>query len=106
VLDWDQRSDGLILKRAGESVALYMADCFVPGTSLEQLLALQRSLIALSQRSLTAGKPVHYLRTLFVEPDAHWMCLFETANPKFVQEVSEAAQLPFTRIIQVIEFAP
>jgi hypothetical protein len=34
------------------------------------------------------------------------MCLFVAASAKLVQEVNEAAGIPFTRIVEAIEAAP
>jgi hypothetical protein len=45
------------------------------------------------------------VRTICFAPESRYLCLFEAASAKIVQEVSEAMQLPFTRIIQVTEYS-
>jgi hypothetical protein len=34
------------------------------------------------------------------------MCLFEAANPQLVQDVNEAAQIPFSRISEALDLTP
>jgi len=52
------------------------------------------------------GKNVRYIRTTFVPGEAHCMCLFEADNPDLVREVNEAAQIPFTRIVEALDLTP
>ncbi len=49
---------------------------------------------------------MRYLHSTFVPEEAHCLCLFEAPNAKAVQEVNEAAQFPFTRIIEALELDP
>jgi hypothetical protein len=49
---------------------------------------------------------VRYIRTTFVPGEAHCMCLFEADNPDLVREVNEAAQIPFTRIVEALGLTP
>lgn len=85
---------------------LYVADCDLPGITPEQLAATQQLAIEMSQRFTAEGKAVRYLRSLVIPSESHCLCLFEATNAKIVQEVNEAAQIPFTRIIEAMELAP
>ena len=49
------------------------------------------------------GKNVRYIRTTFVPGEAHCMCLFEADNADLVREVNEAAQIPFTWIVEGVK---
>ena len=52
------------------------------------------------------GKPVRYIRSMFVPGEAHCMCLFEAPSPDLVREVNEAAQIPFTRVSEAVDLTP
>jgi hypothetical protein len=49
---------------------------------------------------------VRYIRTTFVPGEADCMRLFEAANSEIVKEVNEAAQIPFTRIVEALDLTP
>jgi hypothetical protein len=85
---------------------MYMADRNLPGITLEQLAALQKVAIEMSQRFTAEGKSMRYIRSTFVPSESRCMTLFEAPNAKLVQEVNEAAGLPFTRIIEALELTP
>ncbi len=87
-------------------MGFYIADCDLPGITLEQLAAVQKAAIETSQRFTAQGKPVRYIRSTFVPSESHCMCLFEAPNAKLVQEVNEAAQIPFTRIVEALDLTP
>ena len=85
---------------------VYLVDRDLPGITLEQLIAAQRVAIETSKRYTAAGKPVRYLRSTFVPEEARCMCLFEAMDPATVQEVNEAAGLPFSRIVLALDLTP
>ncbi len=85
---------------------MYMADRNLPGITLEQLAALQKVAIEMSQRFTAEGKFMRYIRSTFVPSESRCMTLFEAPNAKLVQEVNEAAGIPFTRIIEALELTP
>ncbi len=85
---------------------VYMVDRDLPGITLEQLVAAQRAAIETSKRYTAAGKPVRYLRSTFVPEEARCMCLFEAMDPATVQEVNEAAGIPFSRIVLALDLTP
>jgi hypothetical protein len=87
-------------------IAIYLVDRYLPDITQEELVALQRAAIATSERYTVDGTPVRYLRTTFVPSESHCMSLFEAPNAKVVQEVNEAAQLPFTRIVEALDVPP
>jgi len=85
---------------------IYLVDRSLPGISMDQLAAAQKAAIETSQRFTKEGKPVRYVRTLFVPREAHCMCVFEAANSAVVKEVNEAANLPFKSIVEAIDLTP
>lgn len=94
-------------RRKRESqMAIYLVDRDLPGITMEQLAATQRIATETSERFTANGKPVRYIRSTFVPEESHCMCLFEAADAKIVQEVNEAAQIPFTRIIEAVDLTP
>jgi len=87
-------------------VALYLVERKQPEISIEQLITAQHAAIEMSQRFTAKGKPARYIRTTLVPSESRCMTLFEASNAKIVQEVNEAAQIPFDRIIKALELIP
>ena len=85
---------------------VYMADRELPGISMDQLADAQRAAIRTSEQFTKAGKPVRYLRSMFVPEEAHCMCLFEADNEQTVREVNEKAGIPFKRIVEAKDLSP
>lgn len=84
----------------------YVADRDLPGITIDQLAAAQRAAIETSQRFTAEGKPVRYIRSLFVPGESHCMCLFEAPNAELVEEVNRTAQIPFTRVSEAMDLTP
>jgi hypothetical protein len=87
-------------------MAIYMVDRDLPGVTMDQLGAAQKAAIEPGQKFTEEGKNVRYIRTTFVPGEAHCMCLFEADNADLVREVNEAAQIPFTRIVEALDLTP
>ena len=87
-------------------MTVYLVDRDLPGITMDQLAAAQKAAIETSQRFTAEGKEVRYIRSTFVPGDAHCMCLFEAADPAFVKDVNQAAQIPFSRISEALDLTP
>ena len=87
-------------------MAIYMVDRDLPGVTMDQLGAAQKAAIETGRKFTEEGKNVRYIRTTFVPGEAHCMCLFEADNAELVREVNEAAQIPFTRIVEAMDLTP
>ena len=87
-------------------MAVYMVERELPGVTMDQLAAAQKAAIETSNYFTANGKGIRYIRTTFVPGEAHCMCLFEAGNPEVVKEVNEAAQIPFTRIVEALDLTP
>lgn len=85
---------------------IYMVDRNLPGITTEQLAGAQQRAIETSRQFTAQGKPVRYIRSMFVPSEAHCMCLFEASSPEHVREVNEKAQLPFNRILEAADLTP
>jgi hypothetical protein len=85
---------------------VYMADRELPGITMDQLAGAQRAAIDTSEQFTADGKPVRYLRSMFVPGEAHCMCLFEAADANTVEEVNKAAGIPFTRVVEAYDLTP
>jgi hypothetical protein len=84
----------------------YMVDRNLPGVTRDQLVAAQRAAIQTAEQFTAGGKPVRYIRSVFVPGEAHCMCLFEAPSAERVCELNQAAQIPFTRVIEALDLMP
>lgn len=85
---------------------VYMVDRELPGASLEQLAGAQRAAIESSARSSESGRRVRYIRSTFVPGEARCMCLFEADSSDAVRDVNDAANIPYTRIVEAMDLTP
>ncbi len=85
---------------------IFLVDRYMPGITAEQWMTTERAAMAMSDRFRVAGKPVRYLRSTLVPEESHCMALFDAQSAKLVQEVNEAAQAPFTRVIEALDLTP
>lgn len=87
-------------------MSVYMVQRDLPGITMEQLGAAQKSAIGTAQAFTAKGKNVRYIRSTFVPGESSCMCLFEASSPALVKEVNEAAKIPFTRIVEALDLTP
>ncbi len=87
-------------------MTVFMVDRDLPGITMEQLAAAQKAAIEASEEFTKEGKPVRYIRSMFVPEESHCMCLFEAANEQAVREVNEAANIPFRRVVEAKDLTP
>ncbi|HEX9108392.1 MAG TPA: DUF4242 domain-containing protein [Longimicrobiales bacterium] len=85
---------------------VYVADRNLPGITMDQLAGAQRAAIDTSERFTEEGKPVRYIRSMYVPGDSRCMCLFEADSPEHVREVNETAGIPFERIVEAMDLTP
>ena len=85
---------------------VFMVERSLPGIALDALAAAQQRAISTAERYASQGTPVRYIRTTFVPKDGCCMCLYEAETAKIVQEVNEAAQIPFERIVPALDLSP
>lgn len=87
-------------------MSVFMVDRDLPGITLEQLAAAQKAAIDTSRQFTEEGRPVRYIRSMYVPGEAHCMCLFEAANAADVQDVNDEAGIPYTRVVEAMDLTP
>ncbi len=87
-------------------MTIFMVDRVPIELSLEELEEMQRTAVDLSQRFTEDGRPVHYIRSVYIPSESHCISFFESTSVRFVRDVNEAGRMPFTRIVPVIALAP
>jgi hypothetical protein len=85
---------------------VYVVERDLPGVTLAQLAAIRRAGSDMSARFAAAGRPVRCLRGIFLPGESRCLCLFEAPDAALVQEVNDAAQIPYNRIIMALDLAP
>jgi hypothetical protein len=87
-------------------MSIYLVDRTLPGITMEQLGAAQKSAIDTSRRFTEEGKPIRYIRSTYVPGESHVMCLFESSSAALVSDVNKAAGIPFSRIMEAHDLTP
>lgn len=87
-------------------MSVFMVDRDLPGITLEQLSAAQKAAIETSRQFTEEGRPVRYIRSMYVPGEAHCMCLFEAGNASDVQDVNDEAGIPYTRVVEAMDLTP
>ena len=85
---------------------IYMVDRNLPGVTMDQLGAAQQAAIETCEQFTPQGKPVRYIRSMFLPGEAHCMCLFEASNADLVKQVNETAKIPYTRVVDAMDLTP
>jgi len=87
-------------------MAVYMVERDLPGISMDQLAGAQKAAIAQSEKSTASGTAVRYIRSAFVPAEDKLMCFFEAGAAEAVKQVNDAAQLPYSRIVEALDLTP
>jgi hypothetical protein len=81
---------------------LYMAKCFWPGVSVDELLfAAARAAVEIEERPQTT-----FRGALYLPGDELVLGLFESSLPARVKRASERAGMPCERVIETVWVAP
>ena len=84
----------------------YLVDRDLPGITRDQLAAAYRAATETARRFTAEGRPVRYLRSLFLPQEARCLCLFEALDAESVRSLNDTAQIPFTSISEALELSP
>lgn len=82
---------------------LYMVERILPGATIATLETLRQSAEGACRAFAAGVKPVRYHRSIFIPGESRCLCLFDAATAALVQEVNEAAQIPYDRIVLAVE---
>jgi muconolactone delta-isomerase len=89
--------------RGEGTMPVYLVERALPGVTLAQLTAIRRAGEEMCHRFTRDGKAVHYRRSIFVPGESRCLCLFDAQDGDRVQEVNEAAQIPYGRIVLAVD---
>jgi hypothetical protein len=84
-------------------MAKYLVERDLPGVTMEQLAATQKTAIRMGKELTAEGRDVRYIRSTFVPGENKCMCLFEASTPDDVREANQRGKIPFTRIVPVVD---
>jgi hypothetical protein len=87
-------------------MTIYAVKRSLPGITMEQLGAAQKSAIETSNQLTEEGTEVKYIRSNFFPGDSSCTCLFEAINEEAVKAVNEKAAIPFDEITEVLDLVP
>jgi len=87
-------------------MSVYMVERELPGISMDQLAGAQKAAIDTSKQFTKEGKPVEYIRSMYVPGEAKVMCLFKAENADTVREVNDAAKIPYNRVVEAMDLTP
>ena len=87
-------------------MSVFMVERNLPGISMDQLAGAQKAAIDTSDQFTSEGKPVRYIRSMYVPGDDKCMCLFESSNADLVKEVNDTAKIPYTRVVEAMDLTP
>ena len=80
----------------------YMVERNLPGITMEQLAGAQQAAIETARQFTHDGKPVSYLRSIYVPGDCRCMCLFEADSADDVAAVNTTAGIPFDTVTEAM----
>ena len=84
----------------------YLVDRDLPGMTRDQLAAAHRAAAETARQFTAAGRPVRYIRSLFLPQEARCLCLFEAVDAESVRSLNQTAQIPFTSVTEALELSP
>jgi cell fate regulator YaaT (PSP1 superfamily) len=87
-------------------MSTYMVERELPGISLGQLADAQKAAIATSKEFSKQGKPVEYIRSMYVPGEDKVMCLFKAENADTVKQVNDTAKIPYKRVVEAMDLTP
>ena len=64
------------------------------------LAGAQKAVVETSERFSEEGKPVRYIRSMYLPGDDRCMCLFEADDVETVEAVNDEAGVPYIRVVE------
>lgn len=87
-------------------MSVYMVERELPGISMDQLAGAQKAAIDTSKQFTKEGKPVEYIRSMYVPGEDKVMCLFKAENADTVRQVNDKAKIPYKRVVEAMDLTP
>ena len=82
---------------------LFLAERVMPDMTAADLTAIQHTLLKAARRTTTTGRPVRYVRAVYIPSQSRLMGLFEAADAEAVRAAIRLAQLPCSTVEQVVD---
>lgn len=87
-------------------MTIFMVERELKGISMPDLAAAQQRAIKTSEDYTIKGTPMRYIRSTFAPDDGRCMCLFEGNSADAVKRVNRDADIPFSRVVEVLDLTP
>lgn len=84
------------------AVAEYVAECFWPGVTKDDVLRLDRRALKSASARRAMGTRVRYLGSLLLPTDEVVFCFFAGPSADAVDRAARRARIPFDRILRSI----
>jgi hypothetical protein len=94
------------MRRRATAMPIYLVERDLPGMTRDQLAAAQRALTRTAHQFTAEGKPVRYVRSVFLPQEARCLCMFEALNAECVRRLNDATQVPFNSIAEALDLTP
>jgi hypothetical protein len=80
----------------------YVVEAYLSRLSEEDLAVLERRARRAAAAVTRAGRPVRYVRSVFLPEDETCLHFFEAVSAEAVGQASEQAEIPFERIVEAL----
>lgn len=87
-------------------MTVFMVERHLAGISMPALAAAQQAAIAQAAQMSAAGTPIRFIRSTFAPADGRCFCLFEGASADDVKALNDAAQIPYSRVVEPLDLTP
>lgn len=84
-------------------MTVYVVERRLIGIGPEGLAAAQEAAAAVSERFSRSGRPLRYLRSVFIPGEERSLCLFEANDVATVADGNREAGLPVERIVEALD---
>lgn len=81
----------------------YLVESYWPGVTEPTVLVTMRRARQAAQELAGSGGEISYVRSYLVTKDEVAFCLFDSSSLSMVEEACRRAELPFDRIVPVVE---
>jgi hypothetical protein len=72
---------------------------------MDDLAKAQQAAIRTADQFRSEGSQVRYMRSIFEPSTGHCQCLFEASDSTTVEQVNQAAALPYEAVIEVLDLS-
>ena len=85
---------------------LYAVERELGHVTPEQLQLGLQEVLRLCQQFRIEGKNVRYISSVVLPAERHGLCLFGAQDPEWIKELQDAAHMPYSRIVPLLDVTP